>query len=237
MGKSEKTKSLKGPLKAYELDPDNARVHDEKNRKAVGQSLDDFGAGRSAVVDSTGRAIGGNCVISEWEKTGGEVIEVESDGTKLVIVKRTDLKPGDPERDGLALIDNQASLLGSWNFKVRDRVAALVGKEFDLNALGFSTLDLKPLRVMDNSEMEDTRQGRTAISHSLQVVSIGRLGAPLAIKDVEAMGEKVKELWGDDPGIALAAFTKWFLGVRIPKAAIKESLIVVAIEAAVEEEA
>ena len=41
-------------------DEHNYRKHSDKNLSLIGKSLDEFGAGRSIVADSTGAVIGGN---------------------------------------------------------------------------------------------------------------------------------------------------------------------------------
>lgn len=107
--KKEKTKMK------LKKDRRNYRVHGEKSHRIIGQSLDQCGAGRSILADSTGEIIAGNGVLEEAERRGIKTKFIETDGTELVVVVRKDLKPGDEKRKLLALADNAASDASSWN--------------------------------------------------------------------------------------------------------------------------
>ena len=93
----------------------NYRIHDDRSKRIIGQSLDQCGAGRSILADSTGEVIAGNGVLEQAEKRGIKIKTVETDGSELVVVVRKDLKPGDEKRKLLALADNAASDASSWN--------------------------------------------------------------------------------------------------------------------------
>lgn len=112
MPKKQKKRCLKMKLKK---DRRNYRVHGEKSHRIIGQSLDQCGAGRSILADSTGEVIAGNGVLEEAERRGIKTKFIETDGTELVVVVRKDLKPGDEKRKLLALADNAASDASSWN--------------------------------------------------------------------------------------------------------------------------
>ncbi len=112
MPKKTKKRCLKMKLKK---DRRNYRVHGEKSHRIIGQSLDQCGAGRSILADSTGEVIAGNGVLEEAERRGIKTKFIETDGTELVVVVRKDLKPGDEKRKLLALADNAASDASSWN--------------------------------------------------------------------------------------------------------------------------
>lgn len=93
----------------------NYRVHDSNSKRIIGQSLDQCGAGRSILADSTGEIIAGNGVLEQAEARGIKTRFIETDGSELVVVVRKDLKPGDEKRKLLALADNAASDASSWN--------------------------------------------------------------------------------------------------------------------------
>lgn len=97
------------------IDPDNVRVHDERNQEAIEQSLRNLGAGRSILIDSENVVIGGNGVWDQAQKIGFPVRIIESDGTELIAVKRTDLKSADAKRKALAIADNRASDLSFFD--------------------------------------------------------------------------------------------------------------------------
>jgi len=98
------------------LDPHNTRLHSEDNKKVIQKSLTELGAGRSIVIDNENFVVAGNGVFEQAEKLGIKTRIIESDGTELVVIKRTDLKYDDPKRRGLAIADNAASDLSTMDF-------------------------------------------------------------------------------------------------------------------------
>ena len=48
----------------------NYRLHDENNKRIIGKSLDECGAGRSILADSSGEIIAGNGVLSRRKSEG-----------------------------------------------------------------------------------------------------------------------------------------------------------------------
>jgi len=88
-------------------DKRNYRKHSDRNKALIQKSLSETGAGRSIVIDADNEIIGGNGVFEAW---GDKPIQViESDGSSLIVVKRTDLKTDDPKRKQLAIMDNSTS--------------------------------------------------------------------------------------------------------------------------------
>lgn len=91
-------------------DKRNANSGSTRGAAAVAESLARYGAGRSILVDKSGRIIAGNTTAEHWE---GDIEVVESDGSKLVVVQRTDLDLyADREARELAHADNRTSQLG-----------------------------------------------------------------------------------------------------------------------------
>jgi hypothetical protein len=97
------------------FDTKNYRVHNDKNKKIIRKSLEDCGAGRSVLVDKDNILIAGNGVYEQAQEMGLKVRVVESDGSELVVVKRTDLSTDDEKRKLLALADNYASDTSEFN--------------------------------------------------------------------------------------------------------------------------
>ena len=91
------------------FDKRNYRKHEKKNKSLIEKSLEKVGAGRSIVVDAEGEIIGGNGVFEQAQKLGMKTKIVETDGSELVVVKRTDLKTDDEKRKALAVMDNSTS--------------------------------------------------------------------------------------------------------------------------------
>jgi len=98
-------------------DPKNARLHSEVNKEHINKSLKDLGAGRSVVIDNEDYLIAGNGVYEQAEKLGLKTKVIESDGTELVVIKRTDLNYEDEKRRKLAIADNATSESSEWNFE------------------------------------------------------------------------------------------------------------------------
>lgn len=96
-------------------DPKNYRFHSDRNKELIATSLRKLGAGRSVVIDSEDYIIAGNGVMEQAEALGIKTRVVETDGSELVVVKRTDLKLDDPKRKELALADNATSDTSTWD--------------------------------------------------------------------------------------------------------------------------
>lgn len=96
------------------FDKRNYRLHNDENKRVINKSLKELGAGRSIVIDKDGEIIAGNGVYEQAKKLGIKTKIVETDGSELVVVKRTDLATGDDKRKKLALADNAASDTSEW---------------------------------------------------------------------------------------------------------------------------
>ena len=97
-------------------DAHNYRKHSDTNKARIRKSIDEAGLGRSVVVDADGVLVAGNGV---QQVIDGDtpVRVVETDGTELVVVKRTDLHTGDPRRKTLAFADNATADDVEWDFE------------------------------------------------------------------------------------------------------------------------
>lgn len=101
---------------AADLTPDgrNANRGSIRGTAVVAESLSRYGAGRSVLADKNGKIIAGNTTTAQYLANGNDdVIVVETDGSKLVVVQRTDL---DLDRDRaareLAHADNRTNQIG-----------------------------------------------------------------------------------------------------------------------------
>lgn len=136
-------------LKDIKQDKRNYRVHNEKNLSLIKKSIDEVGFGRSIVVDSQNEVIAGNGLISQVDKKT-KIKVVETDGSELVVVKRTDLKTDDDKRKQLAIMDNSTSDNSSFDF-------ALLQSDFDNETLADFGIDMPNLdtQVIDEEELMD----------------------------------------------------------------------------------
>lgn len=96
-------------IKSTELiaDDKNFNKGSENGAEMIRKSFQKFGAGRSILLDKNNRIIAGNKSV---EFSGIEdVLIVESDGTQLIAVKRTDIDLDSPQGREMALADNASA--------------------------------------------------------------------------------------------------------------------------------
>jgi len=103
------------PAAAIRVDPKNHRKHNPRNKELIRKSLGELGAGRSILIDGEDHIIAGNGVYEQAEALGIPVRIIETNGTELVAIKRTDLANGDPRRKQLAIADNATSDTSEWD--------------------------------------------------------------------------------------------------------------------------
>jgi len=120
------------PAKITDLVPDelNANQGTERGDWMLTQSLQKFGAGRSILIDKKGRIIAGNKTAAKFGENGLEdVVVVQTDGTKLVAVQRTDIDLDSPAGRELALADNRVGEVNlSWDVEALTEI----GDEVDI---------------------------------------------------------------------------------------------------------
>ena len=118
-GKTDETESTRQIARAQDKirqDKRNYRKHGDRNKAMIRRSLEECGAGRSILIDNENTAVAGNGVLEQAEKLGIPIRVIESDGSELIAVKRTDLSPDDPKRKELALADNATTDASDWDF-------------------------------------------------------------------------------------------------------------------------
>ena len=97
----------KAKITDLNFDDKNFNKGSQFGNALIEKSFQKFGAGRSILLDKNNNIIAGNKSTENYGAIGGEdVIIVESDGTKLIAVKRTDIDLNTPKGRELALADN-----------------------------------------------------------------------------------------------------------------------------------
>ena len=136
--------AVTAPLTDLRPDDRNANAGTERGRAMVEESLRRYGAGRSILVDRNGRIVAGNTAHEVAIDIGlTDAVIVKTDGTKLVVVQRTDLDIDSPAGRALAVADNRASEVGlRWEPGILAELA--VDDAFDLSLL-FSSVELADL--------------------------------------------------------------------------------------------
>ncbi len=116
-------------------DRKNANKGTERGRYMVEASLRETGAGRSILLDKDDNIIAGNKTFEAASDIGLPLRIVETDGTELIAVKRTDLDLDDDTglARKLAYYDNRASQVGlDWD---AEQVLADINSGLDLSAM------------------------------------------------------------------------------------------------------
>jgi hypothetical protein len=134
-------------LRDIKYDKKNYRKHSDKNKALIRKSIEETGLGRSVVIDSENELIAGNGVVSQLPRDT-KIKVVETDGSELVVVKRTDLKTADEKRKKLALMDNSASDKVEWEY---DTLTA----DFDLSELEKMGVEVPTKAEVETEEEPD----------------------------------------------------------------------------------
>ena len=109
-------------------DPKNARKRTDRSAKLIKQSLEQYGAARSIVIDENNRILAGNGTIAGAKAAGIKNLKIiESNGDEIIAVKRTGLS--EEEKVGLAIADNRTGDLSEWDIDMLEQLS----KEHDLN--------------------------------------------------------------------------------------------------------
>ena len=117
------------------FDKRNYRKHNKKNQELINKSLKECGAGRSIVIDNEDNIIAGNGIYEQSVKLGLRTRIVETDGSELVVVKRTDLATADEKRKQLAVMDNSTSDNSEFDLE-------LLSADFEVNTLNDWGIDI-----------------------------------------------------------------------------------------------
>ena len=128
------------------FDKRNYRKHNDKNKSLIRKSLEECGAGRSIVIDNNGEIIAGNGIYEQAQKLGLKTKIIETDGSDLVVVKRTDLNTDDEKRKRLAVMDNSTSDSSEFDLE-------LLQADFEVPELEDMGIEFPDIEVEDEKEV------------------------------------------------------------------------------------
>ena len=136
-------------------DQHNFNKGTEEGARLMEKSFTELGAGRSILIDKDGNIIAGNKSQKAAMAAGIKKVRViESDGTELIAVKRTDISIDSKEGRELALADNLTTQVNlAWDNVELASVAAEQG--IDLPDWG---LDPKDLGIEDPTETKEAQE-------------------------------------------------------------------------------
>lgn len=184
---------------SIKLDQRNYRKHSKKNKELINKSLKECGAGRSIVIDKEDNIIAGNGIYEQAQKLGIKTKIIETDGTELVVVKRTDLATEDEKRKQLAIMDNSASDSSEFDFE-------LMKMDFDvgtLNDWGISNFEIiEEQKEIEEDEVPENVDTRCKLGDIWKLGNHRLLcGDSTVITDVERLieGNKIDLVFTDPP--------------------------------------
>ena len=147
------------PAKIEDVTPDDKNFNrgTQEGRRLLEKSLRELGAGRSILLDRNNRIIAGNKTAEEAAQIGlDDILIVETDGTKLVAVKRTDIDLDSQQGRKLALADNT---VGRADLDLDTDLIAEVSADFDFDAEDWGVMTETVARgtnkEIDTDEFED----------------------------------------------------------------------------------
>ena len=147
----------KGKISDLKFDDRNANKHSEYGMQRLEKGLRKNGLGRSILISSDNKIIAGNGVTETAGAIGIEDVRiVETDGTEIIAVKRTDIKSGTKEFYEMALSDN---IIAKDNIVMDAEVTNAICEEYEIE-------DYKIEYVP--TENEDEQQEATGLMMNIQ---------------------------------------------------------------------
>lgn len=122
-------------MKLKDLKPDsrNANKHSPAGMEALGKGLQRNGLGRSILISADDEIIAGNGVTEAAAELGIEKVRIiETDGTEVIAVKRTDVQSGTAKFYDMALSDNG---IAKANIVLDAQVADAIAEDYQLDLL------------------------------------------------------------------------------------------------------
>ena len=163
-------------IKTLVQDDHNFNKGTEAGRKLMEKSFTELGAGRSILVDKDGRIIAGNKSQQAAIAAGIQKVRViESDGSELIAVKRTDISLDSKEGRELALADNLTTQINlAWDEAELTSVAAQEG--IDLPDWGLDPKDLGIEEEKKEAQEDDFDEEKDQVDAICQKGDIWLLG-------------------------------------------------------------
>lgn len=134
-------------LKDLKFDKRNYRRHNDRNKELIKKSIEEVGFGRSIVIDAENEIVCGNGVVSQADKNT-KIKVIETDGSELVVIKRTDLKTSDAKRKQLAVMDNSASDTSDFDME-------LLQEDFSVDDLNDWGIEIKFEEIKETKDISD----------------------------------------------------------------------------------
>lgn len=158
-----------------QFDDKNYNRHTQFGMSLIEKSLRNNGAGRSILIDKNNRIIAGNGVVETAGQIGLEDVQVvESDGKKIIAVKRTDIDLDSKEGREMALADN-ATASADLEWDMENLAEAVQDYDLELDKWGI-TLDLSETPDTGSTTTEDNFSDKTPVAPLVTPGEIWELG-------------------------------------------------------------
>lgn len=151
-------------------DAENLNLGSEQGAKLLDKSLSEVGFARSLVMSADGQLLCGNQTQKAAVRQNGDVepIIVESDGTRPVIVRRTDVMAGSQKALKIAVYDNLANEKGLvWR---QDTSEVIQEHGLSVEELGFTQEDIQAIETPSFPPSQN-QPNVPAIGSSISVVA------------------------------------------------------------------
>ena len=162
-------------LKDLVFDNKNFNKHTEFGMSLIEKSLRNNGAGRSILIDKNNRIIAGNGVTEVAGQIGLDDVQiVETDGTKIIAVKRTDIDLDTKQGREMALADNAT---GAADLQWDADAIADVETEFDIDASAWGVdVDLEDDAEQPTASEDDFDENTDAVDTRCKKGDVWLLG-------------------------------------------------------------
>ena len=139
-------------------DDHNFNKGTDEGAQLIERSFKDYGAGRSVLIDKNNRIISGNKSQKGAKGAGIKKVRViETDGTELIAVKRTDLSLDSKEGREMALLDNLTSQKNlNWDHVELQNAANSLN--IDMNDWKIPMLDVEGSDDKQTTEAKDVKE-------------------------------------------------------------------------------
>ena len=153
-----------GMMVEIKFDSRNYRKHNQRNKDLINKSLAECGAGRSILIDNNDEIIAGNGIYEQAQVLNIPVKVVETDGSELVVVKRTDLSTDDEKRKKLAVMDNSTSDSSEFDLELL-KLDFEVPDLQDLGVPAFEASDIDVDSFFEDAEEKEKKKKTVTCPH------------------------------------------------------------------------
>jgi len=147
-------------IKELKFDEHNFNRHNDEGMSLLEKSIKENGLGRSILLDKDNNIVGGNGVTEKAIELGKTKVRIiETDGSELIAVKRTDLTLDSEQGRKMALADNSVAHANlEWNEEELQKAQdewGLVPEEWGVEMPDFGLPDELAGEDLTPDELED----------------------------------------------------------------------------------